>query len=281
MKNKPKVKCMMMKALLGVLLFIVGIPLIINWLYMQDKGFQTVWDGADVLAFYGAALSVVGAIILGYCAYKQNQRILQIEEDREITENVSVIVLKSFKLKDEGILTDALPRLEQILVASTNGKSSGTGHLTLKFGCDLLHGVPLMIHIERLKLWITNTEKGSSSLSLQFDNESQEFSRIELLNDQISFNCTVLLPYKDMCQALAFLSDKRCSVRVDMDISLLNFKYVQSRWNCKGSFKYKFTKDDTCELMLREKLEIINEETSGCAWFGSKKLNISDVKVKN
>ena len=73
---------MMIKALLVALLFIIGIPLIINWLYMQNKGFQTVWNGEDVLAFYGAILGAGGTIVLGVVAWKQNDRLLRLEETK-------------------------------------------------------------------------------------------------------------------------------------------------------------------------------------------------------
>lgn len=63
-----KEKCMVIRRVLWaaafviviVLLFVIGVPLIINECYKQNTGYITVWTGADVLAFYG---SVLGAMI--------------------------------------------------------------------------------------------------------------------------------------------------------------------------------------------------------------------------
>ena len=45
---------------------IIGIPIIINELYKFDKGYLTLWDAADVLAFYAVILSeiiTIGALV--------------------------------------------------------------------------------------------------------------------------------------------------------------------------------------------------------------------------
>lgn len=42
---------------------IVGIPIVINELYKCDNGYITVWDGSDVLAYYGSLLGAAATII--------------------------------------------------------------------------------------------------------------------------------------------------------------------------------------------------------------------------
>lgn len=46
-----------------ILTLVFGIPLIINELYKKGPGYITVWDGADMLSFYGTMLGT-GATIL-------------------------------------------------------------------------------------------------------------------------------------------------------------------------------------------------------------------------
>lgn len=46
-----------------ILAFIIGVPLVINELYKKGSGYVTVWDGADVLSFYGTILGT-GATVL-------------------------------------------------------------------------------------------------------------------------------------------------------------------------------------------------------------------------
>ena len=48
---------------LGAVFLIVGIPVIINECYKANCGYITVWDGSDVLGYYGTILGSVIAVI--------------------------------------------------------------------------------------------------------------------------------------------------------------------------------------------------------------------------
>ena len=49
--------------ILGAVFLIVGIPVIINECYKVNCGYITVWDGSDVLGYYGTILGSVIAVI--------------------------------------------------------------------------------------------------------------------------------------------------------------------------------------------------------------------------
>lgn len=49
-------------AIMAAIFFIVGVPLIINECYKANCGYITVWDGADVLGYYGAILGSIIAV---------------------------------------------------------------------------------------------------------------------------------------------------------------------------------------------------------------------------
>lgn len=46
------------------------IPILINELYIDDEGYRTVWQGQDVLSFYGSLLGSIGTILLGVVTYR-------------------------------------------------------------------------------------------------------------------------------------------------------------------------------------------------------------------
>lgn len=53
-------------AVMATIFFVVGIPLIINECYKANCGYITVWNGADVLGYYGAILgSIIAVATLG------------------------------------------------------------------------------------------------------------------------------------------------------------------------------------------------------------------------
>ena len=47
--------------LLAVIIFIVGVPIIINECYKTNSGYMTMWSAADVLSYYGTILGVLVA----------------------------------------------------------------------------------------------------------------------------------------------------------------------------------------------------------------------------
>ncbi len=65
------------------------IPIVINELFKTGKGYVVVWDGADVLAFYGAILSFFGASALSVIALYQNKK-FKSENDKAQTRLESI-----------------------------------------------------------------------------------------------------------------------------------------------------------------------------------------------
>ncbi|MBE6790775.1 MAG: hypothetical protein E7535_06255 [Ruminococcaceae bacterium] len=50
-------------AILGAIILFIGVPLIINECYKANRGYITVWDGADVLGYYGTILGAAIAVL--------------------------------------------------------------------------------------------------------------------------------------------------------------------------------------------------------------------------
>lgn len=90
-----------LRVLIGVVLFsiiIILIPIIINVMYLSNEGYLTVWDGSDVLMFYGSVLSFTGTILLGGLALWQNERLNGI--NKKLTEQQYKPILTSTPLID-------------------------------------------------------------------------------------------------------------------------------------------------------------------------------------
>lgn len=88
MKKLSKVTIIIIS--IALLLFaIIGVPIIINELYIKNEGYITKWDAEDVLSYYGDVLSFIGTVLLGVAtvflsiqANNMNKRLLNIEESR-------------------------------------------------------------------------------------------------------------------------------------------------------------------------------------------------------
>ena len=59
---------------------LICVPFWINSAYLKGGDYQTVWNGAEFLAFYGAALSAIGALFLGGLSIWQNFQLKKANE---------------------------------------------------------------------------------------------------------------------------------------------------------------------------------------------------------
>lgn len=57
-----------------ILALVIGVPLAINELYKKGPGYITVWDGADMLSYYGTLLGACGAVIGVYWSIHAAQK---------------------------------------------------------------------------------------------------------------------------------------------------------------------------------------------------------------
>ncbi len=78
--NDKKRRNLLKYIILLFLLLVLDIPFVINESYKFGKWYSTVWGGEDVLQYFGAVLSFIGTLFLGYIAILQNNRITNIEE---------------------------------------------------------------------------------------------------------------------------------------------------------------------------------------------------------
>ena len=90
------------KAILSIItaiFLIVGIPIIINECYKADCGYITVWDGGDVLGYYGAILgSIIAAATLAITIIftkKQIQRDSFLKNETEKWDRLKTIFLQT------------------------------------------------------------------------------------------------------------------------------------------------------------------------------------------
>lgn len=111
MKKKRKVKVIGI-LFFSMLLFIFIIPVIINEFYKNNSGYITLWDAADVLAYYGAILQAVFSMVALYITISYTRRQIKYEHieniENEKIKNIeyefSVFIetlypLKLFKIK--------------------------------------------------------------------------------------------------------------------------------------------------------------------------------------
>lgn len=77
--KRNKGLCVKIIVVVFVALFII--PMIINALYLGDIWYRTVWEGKDILEFYGNVLAFLGTVFLGGLALWQNKELNEINQN--------------------------------------------------------------------------------------------------------------------------------------------------------------------------------------------------------
>lgn len=93
-------------AALGLLIVIVGVPIGINECYKANAGYMTVWDGADMLGYYGTFISaVIGATAAALTLAatisfnrKQIQRDTYLKNENEKWEKIETVIAGALNL---------------------------------------------------------------------------------------------------------------------------------------------------------------------------------------
>lgn len=85
--------------IVAAIFLIISIPFLINESYIQNKGCITVWEGKDLLAFYGSILSFIGTVSLGILALWQNHQFKNLGEKQE-KRNIAVMNYPIFEFGD-------------------------------------------------------------------------------------------------------------------------------------------------------------------------------------
>lgn len=284
MQNKLILKCLikvilcLIIALLVALFFMVFIPLIINWLYMQDKGYQTVWDGADVLAFYGAALSAFGTIVLGYFSYKQNQTLVKMDEERFITENSSLIFLSKVVASGWTRSTNEEEFTGQVLQSQKtqcDKSSENSTTLEFQFYAESTGNRPVLVQIKKLNMLATIKDK-QILVVLDATNQYCDYSKVAIMEKTISFSCIVKMCRKEKYELIRYLMDKKCKVSVTVDFDLLTNKYVSSGWRCRsGRMVYQDAENPAIAQFGADE-----SSESACFWRGSDKVERTKVMIR-
>ncbi len=85
--EKSRIKWVLI-GLIAVIIFVVGVPIIINECYKTSSGYMTMWSAADVLSYYGTILGVLvaAATIAVTISFTQKQiqreSVLKIETEK-------------------------------------------------------------------------------------------------------------------------------------------------------------------------------------------------------
>lgn len=138
-----KLKWLLTKWWFYLIAFIISlvIPVVINEAYKVGKGYITLWNAADVLAFYGEYLSFVGTVVLGMVAIYQNKKAHQLNEQMQKLQQaqfVSMVSVKSLEInkrsaKYPNFMNQNMREIEILDLTAEGFQSTNCYHIDIEF----------------------------------------------------------------------------------------------------------------------------------------------------
>ena len=251
------------------------IPIVINESYKNGKGYITVWTGADVLSFYGALIGAVGTIVLGIVAWKQNVRLLNIEERTFVAESACTAIVNSVIVKKiNQNACNLYLHLEQVVSTEEAKLSNYCTSIEFEFRLKMLNNIPILVHISDLMILSTVCEEKNSRLNMLSAKVLKvDYSRIAIGESDCRFNCTILLSKAEKEKLLESILRKNSEMLMEISYALLSDKMVASNYKCRVSLKRAKKKSDTSFIIDSQKQPI-------CFWYGNEIVDKRDMMIK-
>lgn len=263
-----KIVFFVISILLVVVVVVFVIPVIINELYQVNDGYITVWNGADVLSFYGAALGALGTIALGVVAWRQNDRLLKIEERNFFSENLSRLLITSLHISGfNSVACNLKLHTEQIVTSDRENYNDPMKceSFTLEFVVNTIENCQASLKIDRILLSVKEYGgKQTDPIIIDAENIFEEHSCIAMSKDGFTFKCTCIVPTK-MKETLYSVIRKPSIIVVVVELQTVTVKQICTQWRLKAKLSH---------LESHEKgiydFKLNNSRCSTCLWIDSR-----------
>lgn len=268
--------------ILLLIFLICGIPLIINESYKTSGGYITVWNGADVLAFYGAIFSALGSIVLGIVAWRQNKRLGMIEERTFLAQNSGSALIT--KISISGIKTFACnlnSHIEQIVATKEflqNEKSAEYSSVSITCSLQPLNTQQHITLVSLKSIVLTSSKDGEVlSFSTWAKSIENNYSRVAISQTCDSFQFTVLMTRDEKNKFVESLKSGDSQIVLEMNVLLLNDKNVATELSCRANLQYP-DYDEREEVYC--KFKTLDDDPPMCFWKGTTIIEKDNIKIK-
>jgi hypothetical protein len=281
-KKRKEPKLVVLIIFLSVLV-IVGTPIIINELYKIDKGYYTVWNANDVLAYTGTIISAIGTIVLGVVAWKQNTRLLKVEETTFLAANSSAALLIEVKLGGIKTIVGHLGFHEEQVVFSEemlHMDSQPGDYSSIEVSCKI-EPLDVSQHIALVNvnhvLLAADDKNNNQQVVLDLCNTNSDFTRVAISRKYDRFNITIVLSKSEKHSLVNAVNTMYSKIFMDLEMTLVTNKSVKTKLLCRATLRdpeYDDNEGVYCNFKTTE------DDPPMCFWKGTSIIDSNKVRIK-
>lgn len=224
-----------------VVLIALILALVVNILFKvhTDGIFSAEWGTGDALNYTASIFGAVGTIVLGYVAYKQNDRLQEMENNNYIANYSSMILMDSICIKQKADKPVNLNiHSEQIINDKECIESAiNVGYKFTFNGTSIGNSIPVLIHIQDCNIFCSDESNQNMSCYLFGENRSNQYSRIAIHQDgKIKFEMTYIIDSKKRIEFENAIKQSAYKVIVEVVFDIVTDKGVVTRCKCISDF---------------------------------------------
>lgn len=200
-----------------------------------DGFFSAEWEAGDALNYVASIFGAVGTIILGYVAYKQNDRLQEMENNNYIANYSSMVLMNNIYIKqDADIPVNWEIHSEQIIKdCAWDEKTPYLGYKFTFNAKSMGNGIPALIHIKDCNIFCSDESNKNMSSHLFGKNYSNVYSRIAIhQNENIKFGMTYVIDAKKRAEFENAIKQSAYSVVVEIVFDIVTDKSVVTQCKC-------------------------------------------------
>lgn len=200
-----------------------------------DGIFSAEWEAGDALNYVASIFGAVGTIILGYVAYKQNDRLQEMENNNYIANYSSMVLMNNIYIRqDADIPVNWKIHSEQIIKdCDWDEKTPYLGYKFTFNAKSMGNGIPALIHIKDCNIFCSDESNKNMSSHLFGENYSNVYSRIAIHQDgNIKFGMTYVIDAKKRAEFENAIKQSVYSVVVEIVFDIITDKSVVTQCKC-------------------------------------------------
>lgn len=224
----------------ATILIAIILSFVLNVLFKvhTDGIFSAEWEAGDALNYAASIFGAVGTIVLGYVAYKQNDRLQEMEKNNYISNFSSTIVLNSIYselVNKKPTRINMNEHCEQII--KEQDLQENKPYIEYKFTCKakiIGDVIPAFIHIRKCGISYSDETKKSMDGSIHGINILDNYSRLAIYGQEyVMFEITYLINYEKRDEFEKLFEHDSCIVIVEIEYDVISIKNVLTKYKSR------------------------------------------------
>lgn len=221
------------------------IAFIVNFLFKikTDGVFSAEWEAGDALNYVGAMAGSISTFVLSIVAYKQNERLKEMEDNNYIASNSCMVLVDTIQIKPKANMPINYElHTEQILNENDNGDLCPSGYsmeINLKKIDYSIQAVPSLIYVSNCTLLVGDSQKNTLESAIWLENVREGYTRAAILESGIAFDCKLLVPKNKQDKFESDIRTENNKLTIEISFNIITDKYVMTKCKCRSYCNYQ------------------------------------------